>query len=237
MSDKKNIESLISRLYAEESPCGIAEAFIEICRHYSFDRFFLAKVYYSKNFLVNYELISNDYPAEWLKHYAKNQYYLNDPRLEDFGKIHPPFAWDLENKINELSPVQQKIFNDSCDFNVKKGMTIPFYAQSGSQAFLSVLNKKKVHPEAFHVLTLATNLYFEKKKSCESKELISTLTPREHGILSLKSEGISAKEIAKLLQISESTVTFHLINIKKKLHTNSIDHTMYKFGAATARST
>jgi LuxR family quorum-sensing system transcriptional regulator CciR len=236
MSDKKNIESLISRLYAEESPCGIKEAFIEICRHYSFDRFFLAKVHYSKNFLVNYELISNDYPAEWLKHYAKNQYYLNDPRLEDFGKIHPPFAWDLENKIDKLSPIQQKIFNDSCDFNVKKGMTIPFYAQNGSQAFLSVLNKKKIHPEAFHILTLATDLYFEKKKSCESKELISTLTPREHEILSLKSEGHSAKEIAKLLQISESTVTFHLINIKKKLHTNSIDHTMFKFGAAMARS-
>ena len=235
MSDKKNIESLISRFSNENSLLGIKKVFIEICKHYSFDQFVLAKFYYSKN-LLNYELCSDNYPLEWMKHYVKNQYYLNDPRLKDFGTIHPPIIWDLKKETNGLSPIQKVIFKEACEFNAEEGMTIPFKVQKGSQAYISVLRKKKINPEALHILTRATDLYFERKDFFESKELIANLTPREHEILALKSEGLSAKEIAKLLHISDSTVTFHLINIKKKLHTNSIDHTMFKFGVAIARS-
>ncbi len=81
---------------------------------------------------------------------------------------------------------------------------------------------------------LAADTYFRSAKKFESKELIASLTPREHEILKLKSEGLSAKKISILLHVSESTVTFHLINIKKKLNATSIAQALFKFCAATA---
>ena len=209
----------------------IKETFIEICHHYSFDRFCLANFYYSKD-LLNFALVSDNYLTEWLTHYNQNQYYLNDPRLENFGKIHSPIIWDLEKELNSVLPAQQKIFKESCDFNIRKGITIPFSIQNESQSFLAVHNKKKIHPEALHIVTLAADVYFKYKKNFEFKRLITSLTSREHEILNLKSEGLSAKKIAVFLQVSESTVTFHLINIKNKLNATSIDHALFKFGAA-----
>ncbi len=234
--NNKSIESLLSRLYEEESLCGTKEAFIEICRHYSMDQFFLGSCHYHKDGALNFELYSDSYPVNWMTHYVQNKYNLDDPRLKEYGKIRPPYTWELDKKNRELSAVQQNIFKESCDFGVAKGLTVPFYPKNGIQPLLSVFNQKTLHPEALHILTFATKLYFERKKFFESKKLISNLTPREHEILTLKSEGLSTKSIADRLQISEHTITFHLINIKKKLHTKSIDHTMFKFGVAAARS-
>ena len=233
MENKKNIEPLLSRLCEENTLLGLKEAFSGICRHYSLDQFSFAQFHYSKK-LLSFELISDSYPSSWSKHYNKSQYYLNDPRLKDFGKIHSPVIWDLEKNINELSPIQQRIFREAGDFNIRHGITIPFYVEKGTQDFLTVLNIKKISPEALRIITMVASIYFEKKNLFESKDLISKLTPREYGVLKLKSEGLSTKLTADQLQISENTVTFHLLNIRKKLNTNSIDHTMFKFGAATA---
>ena len=64
---------------------------------------------------------------------------------------------------------------------------------------------------------MVVGIYFEKKNLFESKDLISKLTPREYGVLKSKSEGFSTKLTADQLQISENTVTFHLLNIRRKL--------------------
>ena len=234
MLDKKNIEPLLSRLCEENSLLGLKKAFTEICQHYSFDQFSFAQFHYSKK-LLNFEVISESYPSSWSHHYNKKQYYLNDPRLKDFGKIHSPVLWDLEKNISELSSLQQRIFKEAGDFNIRQGITIPFFVERGTQGFLTVLNVKKICPESLHIVTIVADAYFKKKNLLESKDLISKLTPREYGVLKSRSEGLSSKMTAEKLQISENTVTFHLLNIRKKLNTNSIDHTMFKFGTATAQ--
>jgi DNA-binding NarL/FixJ family response regulator len=47
------------------------------------------------------------------------------------------------------------------------------------------------------------------------------LTPREHSILELVSEGLPNKAIARRLSISERTVSTHIANIYSKLHVNN----------------
>ena len=49
----------------------------------------------------------------------------------------------------------------------------------------------------------------------------STLTPREREICNLVSNGLSNREIARLLYISEGTVKTHLHNIFEKLGVKS----------------
>lgn len=58
------------------------------------------------------------------------------------------------------------------------------------------------------------------KKKTEQEQLYSTLSNREKEILSLIVKGMSNKEIAKTLFISDKTVKNHLRNIFSKLHIN-----------------
>ncbi len=51
----------------------------------------------------------------------------------------------------------------------------------------------------------------------EAEKLSAALTPRERGVLLLVAQGLSNKDIARELYISEGTVKVHLKNIYKKL--------------------
>ncbi len=51
----------------------------------------------------------------------------------------------------------------------------------------------------------------------ESGPPIESLTPREHEVLALVSDGLSNRDIAQSLAISEHTVKFHLASIFGKL--------------------
>ncbi len=55
-------------------------------------------------------------------------------------------------------------------------------------------------------------------KSPEALEIVEDLTTREIDILQLVVEGMTNKEIASALNISENTVKIHLRNILEKLH-------------------
>ena len=54
-------------------------------------------------------------------------------------------------------------------------------------------------------------------KKCHSKEGVPALTNRERQIIRLVSEGLSNKEIARRLKITNGTIKVHLHNIFQKL--------------------
>jgi len=54
------------------------------------------------------------------------------------------------------------------------------------------------------------------------------LTERERKILEHKSQGLTIKGISSVLGISQSTTTFHLINIRKKLGVQTTEHAVAK---------
>jgi DNA-binding NarL/FixJ family response regulator len=57
-----------------------------------------------------------------------------------------------------------------------------------------------------------------------------SLTPRQEQVLKMVSDGKSTAAIAGSLHLSESTVTFHRTNIRKKLGITS-DHGLHEFAA------
>ncbi|MCA9864922.1 MAG: hypothetical protein KC410_00380 [Anaerolineales bacterium] len=57
--------------------------------------------------------------------------------------------------------------------------------------------------------------------SLESLAMAASITPREHDVLRLVSEGLSNRQIALKLCVSPGTVKTHLANIYSKLDVNS----------------
>lgn len=86
-----------------------------------------------------------------------------------------------------------------------------FTFEEKSIALIEILNNK------FHV-PLVMKLAIESPSKCSTcKQSIINLTPREKQILTLiQDRGVSNKIIAKMLNISESTVKLHITHIFKK---------------------
>lgn len=62
---------------------------------------------------------------------------------------------------------------------------------------------------------------FRSNEKNKDEHLYSSLTPREKEILTWLTKGISNKEIARFLSVSESTVKLHVQNILRKLNLHS----------------
>jgi len=73
--------------------------------------------------------------------------------------------------------------------------------------------------EAVIPTRLASNLLAEFRANDQREpDPIDPLSPREQGVLDLVSQGLTNKEVADGLYISENTVKFHMKNILDKLH-------------------
>ena len=73
--------------------------------------------------------------------------------------------------------------------------------------------------EAVIPTRLAGNLLAEFRSSSQRQtESIDSLSPREKEVLDLVSQGLTNKEVAGNLYISENTVKYHMKNILDKLH-------------------
>ena len=75
--------------------------------------------------------------------------------------------------------------------------------------------------EAVIPTRLAGNLLAEfrsKSQQGEEPDSSGSLSPREKEVLDLVSEGLTNKEVADRLYISENTVKYHMKNILDKLH-------------------
>ena len=72
--------------------------------------------------------------------------------------------------------------------------------------------------EAIELLRLADQ---ERARGREARSALELLTPRECEVLQLLAEGLSDKEIAERLAISERTVRVHMVNLLAKLGVDS----------------
>ncbi|HPB51638.1 MAG TPA: LuxR C-terminal-related transcriptional regulator [Myxococcota bacterium] len=165
--------------------------------------------------------ISN--PEEWLSEYHSKGYVMHDPvgqeiqrRLagsETFGAI----SW-APFEVN-LGPIESEILARRKSYGLNFGLsTFCNLGQQQSALLISFSSATSVPDDRTTVLCRAAMPHLTRaRKRLELREKVGRLTRQELQVAGWLIEGKTNWEIAHILEVTESTVKFHVANILKKL--------------------
>ncbi len=173
------------------------------------------------NNVRSYELINISYPESWLKLYNQKQFNKIDVIVhKNFTQFIPQY-WDYTYKEN---PPSKKFILLASDFNIRHGYTFgarPFGGCNKASLYSFSGNLKKYSPRIVSILRiavphlhLASARILADRKRQQNRKLLSD---REIEVLNWLKKGKSSWDISAIMNISTSTVNFHIYNIMKKL--------------------
>jgi DNA-binding CsgD family transcriptional regulator len=172
--------------------------------------------------LNSYKTINISYPEEWIKLYISKKYNLCDPVFEaNFAKTGIQ-EW---SETYKLSPPPRTFLSDARDFGLTGGYTFGMKSCTENASSLFSLSGKSIENHErtkiilsnimphFHQALIRVSNGQEK----EGKISPAIISAREKEVLNWLKEGKSSWDVSKILNISESTVNYHIVNIMQKL--------------------
>lgn len=186
------------------------------------------------------KLISN-YPAGWTSHYLANAYETRDPVIALARKTAEPFDWGLETCGAALPGRHDPFMQEAAAFGICCGFTFPISDERSHYAALSFASDRwspgfracfERQRQVLHLLAML----FHKKARVALAPTASVggvrLSLRESECLRWATQGKSAWEIGRILNISRRTAAFHLDNAKMKLGVRTIQQAVALFAAS-----
>lgn len=141
--------------------------FKDICLDLNLDQFALAIFSGKKNITESFD-IYDTYSKEWIQRYKEKQYYLYDPVFSSLQKVAIPFERNRES-FDNLLPIQKTLMNESYDFGIKSGVTVPLLPDPMFHGFVTALNKTALHYDVLYTLSLVGNVCVSKIMSLQKK--------------------------------------------------------------------
>lgn len=144
-----------------------------------------------------------------------------------------PFGWnDIPTDSGKTSAQLTQMLREAESNNIYNGICIPIHGAGAEQGMLNVAHSRK------HKLAAEHNLRFlqfhamgihEAVKACSDHQTkgmskLKALSPRERECLDWIAAGKTAWETAKIVGITESTVSFHIRNTIQKLNASNRAH-------------
>lgn len=181
--------------------------------------------------------IFGTWQSDWLKHFVRNGYYIDDPIAQFCGGLEAdgrPYYWSELVEKKELTKNQYRIFNEAWQADLHEGLVVPLQVSKTELAMMSMagLNFHR-DPVMQGVLnTIAIQAHRSAREilmRCHQKNLmpnlltiapvpkIDQLTKKERQVIAYLSEDMRAPEIAKITDTTISTVRKHLASAKRKL--------------------
>ncbi len=180
--------------------------------------------------------IVTNYPPEWINNYFEMALYKIDPVLIMAQSRILSFSWN-ESIFTHTGNDACNLFNKSRKYNIVRGYSFPLhdyqdnvatlslYAETNSEAF-----ERQVisHSSNLHSLLLTVHNRYLSEKAMLSRTHDASrekkLTSREIEALHWASIGKTYREIAIIMGITESTVKFHIGNLRVKLDVANAKH-------------
>jgi DNA-binding CsgD family transcriptional regulator len=176
-------------------------------------------------------------PSDFQAEYSKQQYYDQDPTmLFALGNLMPE-SWSNIIRRSKMTAKQHQIIADARDSGLGDGVIIPIHGPGGEFAVLSLTHSESakqaqsnvdLDDDALHMFALRFHNAVRSRQDAGTAELPASLTSREIDVLFWTAEGKSSWDISQILDISESTVNFHINSAKQKLGVYSKPHAVAK---------
>lgn len=169
--------------------------------------------------------IMRNYPEEWMKYYAEQNYFSIDPVPKSCFFENKLFLWDDMMAGNDWGDTARKMIRESEDATLLDGLCVPLHSAHGNVAGIGMASSRgkiEIYDDMRSKLTMIAtqfHLAFAEREATKTRD-VPVLTPRERQILSWAAEGKSDQDIADIMAISYATVRFHMNNCFKKLDAN-----------------
>lgn len=172
-------------------------------------------------------VLSSNYPPEWRERYDSNNYVALDPVVRHCWSESRPVFWEkLQYSEGRLGVQERKVMAEAAEFGLRHGISVPIHGAGAEGCMLSLASTERregfgvLHEAGLqmvvHAMHEVTKRIISRTESHQSNQFDS-LSPREIECLSWTAKGKTSWAIARILDVSENTVTFHLRNAIKKL--------------------
>lgn len=165
-------------------------------------------------------------PGEWLQLYKEMGFFSIDPRIRHGFSSSSPIRWkDLHYRDGPKGKKERSMMEQARVYGMADGISVPVHGAGLECGILNMSSPEKLpdySAQTLHGITLfAQSVQKSIKRIAEQEQLagepVAMLTDREAECLKWTAAGKTAREISQILEISESTVTFHLSNSIDKL--------------------
>lgn len=181
---------------------------------------FMKTAYKSDNYV---HFVNLTYPAEWLKEYHRKNFIEHDPvRVELELMLEKEGAgsfiyWDKFDR--QISEGEKRVIKRRNEYGFKYGCSVFDNNESKEFSFLITLGSEKNIPDKRTeiIMSMIISHLAVVRKKLNILQLISSLSSRERTVAEWLSKGKTNSEIADILEISESTVKYHITNLFLKL--------------------
>jgi DNA-binding CsgD family transcriptional regulator len=176
-------------------------------------------------------VINHSYNSDWGEVYFENNFIEVDPVVNFSLNSKQPFTWSTAfRRLSTKDRKAKEFITLANDFKLKDGIAHQIAnPRNGTLLSLSIS-----HPKNRYFTQLVEHFTPHLNESLQSiLKQQATITPadlseREREVLRWTSEGKSSWDISMILNISERTVKFHIMNIKKKLDAVNRAHAVAK---------
>lgn len=197
--------------------------FFALGRHHGFDQV-LFGIVPNKQTALESAFLRSSYSPQWRNTYDSEKLHYVDPTVRHCLSTNVPLVWEPE--IFCTIP-QKQLYEEACSYGIRSGITYPIHGANGEFGVVSFASgacaDKNFLREISHSmasLALIRDYAFESSlrftNPAQTPKTLPSATPREMECLKWAMIGKSSWEIAKILHCSESTVNFHMSNIRRK---------------------
>lgn len=166
----------------------------------------------------------HNYPGGWVRTFSEAKLHQIDPVLKRAESTPLPFFWDTAVQSVPLTKSQKIMMADAAGYGITHGYTVPLrlsWLPGTLRASCSVIPDSPILDTRSYVAVevLATYLYFFASRA-HAPWLAAAhvaLTQRERECLALVAQGKGDWTIARVLGLRESTVHYHIEQLKRRL--------------------
>ena len=173
--------------------------------------------------------LRSNYSSRWRDTYDSEKLHYVDPTVGHCLSTNLPLVW--APSIFRTTR-QKQLYEEACGYGIRSGVTFPIHGPNGEFGVVSFVSdvcagKKFLH-ETRHFLpslALIRDYAFESSlrfaNPARPHGTSAPVTPREMECLKWATIGKSSWEISVILSCSESTINFHMSNIRRKFGVNT----------------